>query len=70
MDGVEGMYVRGGELGQNLILIDGVFVYYIVYVVGLFSIFNSNVISSVRLLKGGFLVWYGGRISSVFDIRI
>ncbi|NET32834.1 MAG: TonB-dependent receptor [Cyanothece sp. SIO1E1] len=68
-DGVEGMHVRGGEPGQNLILIDGVPVYYTAHAAGLFSIFNSNAISSARLLKGGFPARYGGRTSSVLDIR-
>lgn len=68
-DGVDGMYVRGGEPGQNLILIDGVPVYYTAHAAGLFSIFNTNAISSAKLVKGGFPARYGGRTSSVFDIR-
>lgn len=68
-DGVEGMHVRGGEPGQNLTLIDGVPIYYTAHAAGLFSIFNSNAISSVRLVKGGFPARYGGRTSSVLDIR-
>lgn len=68
-DGVEGMHVRGGEPGQNLMLIDGVPVYYTSHAAGLFSIFNTNAISSAKLVKGGFPARYGGRTSSVLDIR-
>lgn len=68
-DGVGGIYVRGGNSGQNLILIDGVPVYYISHAVGLFSIFNSEAIRTAKLVKGGFPAHYGGRLSSVLDIR-
>ena len=68
-DGVGGIYVRGGNAGQNLILIDGVPVYYISHAVGLFSIFNTEAIRTAKLVKGGFPARYGGRISSVLDIR-
>ncbi len=68
-DGVGGIYVRGGTAGQNLILIDGVPVYYISHAVGLFSIFNTEAIRTAKLVKGGFPARYGGRISSVLDIR-
>ncbi|MCB0654032.1 MAG: TonB-dependent receptor [Saprospiraceae bacterium] len=68
-DGVGGIYVRGGNAGQNLILIDGVPVYYIAHAVGLFSIFNTEAIRTAKLVKGGFPARYGGRISSVLDIR-
>lgn len=68
-DGVEGMHIRGGEPGQNLVLIDGVPIYYTSHAAGLFSIFNSNAISSAKLVKGGFPARYGGRTSSVLDVR-
>jgi outer membrane cobalamin receptor len=68
-DGVGGIYVRGGNSGQNLILIDGVPVYYIAHAVGLFSIFNTEAIRTAKLVKGGFPAHYGGRLSSVLDIR-
>lgn len=68
-DGVGGIYVRGGNAGQNLILIDGVPVYYISHAVGLFSIFNTEAVRTAKLVKGGFPARYGGRISSVLDIR-
>lgn len=68
-DGVGGIFVRGGNAGHNLILIDGVPVYNISHAAGLFSIFNTNAIRSAKLLKGGFPARYGGRLSSVLDIR-
>ncbi|PHN06351.1 TonB-dependent receptor [Flavilitoribacter nigricans] len=68
-DGVEGMHVRGGSAGQNLVLIDGVPVYYVAHAAGVFSIFNADAIRSANLIKGGFPARYGGRLSSVLDIR-
>lgn len=68
-DGVEGMHVRGGSAGQNLVLIDGVPVYYVAHAAGVFSIFNADAIRSANLIKGGFPARYGGRLSSVLDVR-
>ncbi|MCB9273282.1 MAG: TonB-dependent receptor [Lewinellaceae bacterium] len=68
-DGVGGLHIRGGDNGQNLIMIDGVPVYNISHAAGLFSVFNSQAIRSARLIKGGFPARYGGRLSSVLDIR-
>ncbi|MCO6479659.1 MAG: TonB-dependent receptor [Phaeodactylibacter sp.] len=68
-DGVGGLHVRGGNNGQNLIMIDGVPVYNISHAAGIFSVFNTSAISSARLIKGGFPARYGGRLSSVLDIR-
>ncbi|MEM1321828.1 MAG: TonB-dependent receptor [Bacteroidota bacterium] len=68
-DGSGGMYVRGGGGGQNLILLDGVPIYNPSHLLGLFSIFNSSAIRSARLLKGSFPARYGGRLSSVLDVR-
>ncbi|MCO6492517.1 MAG: TonB-dependent receptor [Phaeodactylibacter sp.] len=68
-DGVGGLHVRGGDNGQNLILIDGVPVYNISHAAGIFSVFNTSAVSSARLIKGGFPARYGGRLSSVLDIR-
>ena len=63
-----GFYVRGGSPDQNLILLDGVPLYYVSHLGGLFSIFNADAISHVSLVKGGFPARYGGRLSSVLDI--
>lgn len=69
-EGSSGMYVRGGGPDQNLILIDGVPVYNANHLFGFFSVFNTDAINSVKLIKGGFPAEYGGRLSSVLDIRM
>ena len=68
-DGIGGIHVRGGNVGQNLILIDDVPVYDVSHAAGIFSIFNTDAIRSAKLVKGGFPARYGGRVSSVLDIR-
>ncbi|MDX2245730.1 MAG: TonB-dependent receptor [Bacteroidia bacterium] len=69
-EGTTGMYVRGGGPDQNLILLDGVPLYYVSHLGGFFSVFNADALSSVKLVKGGFPARYGGRLSSVLDIRM
>lgn len=69
-EGSSGLYVRGGGPDQNLILLDGVPVYNASHLFGFISVFNSNAISNVELIKGGFPARYGGRLSSVIDIRM
>ncbi len=68
-DGFGGINVRGGSADQNLILFDGVPVYNTGHALGIFSIFNSNTIKSAQLMKGAIPARYGGRLSSVLDIR-
>ncbi|MFK7809300.1 MAG: TonB-dependent receptor [Saprospiraceae bacterium] len=68
-DGFGGLYVRGGEAGQNLMLLDGVPIYNPGHLLGVFSVYNTDAIRSARLLKGSFPARYGGRASSVFDVR-
>ncbi len=68
-DGIGGVHVRGGNPDQNLILLDGAPIYNPFHTAGLFSIFNSNVVNKATLLKGAFPARYGGRISSVLDVR-
>ena len=68
-DGFGGLNVRGGSTDQNLILLDGVPVYNATHLGGLFSIFNSSAIKSAKLYKGNFPARFGGRLSSVLDIR-
>ncbi len=70
VEGSTGIYVRGGGPDQNLILLDGVTVYNASHLFGFFSVFNADAIKSVSLLKGGFPARYGGRLSSVIDIRM
>ncbi|MBS1669305.1 MAG: TonB-dependent receptor plug domain-containing protein [Bacteroidetes bacterium] len=69
-EGQTGIYVRGGGPDQNLILLDGVPVYNASHVYGFFSVFNTDAISSVELYKGGFPARFGGRLSSIVDIRM
>ncbi len=68
-DGLGGLNVRGGSADQNLILFDGVPVYNTGHALGVFSVFNSNLIQSAKLVKGAIPARYGGRLSSVLDIR-
>ncbi|MEM8907473.1 MAG: TonB-dependent receptor, partial [Bacteroidota bacterium] len=68
-DGVGGLYVRGGSVDQNLILLDDVTVYNPTHLIGVFSVFNPNAIKSAELIKGRFPARYGGRLSSILDIR-
>lgn len=65
-----GLYVRGGGPDQNLILLDGVPVYNANHLFGFFSVFNTDAIKNVSLYKGGFPARFGGRLSSVVDIRM
>ena len=65
-----GINVRGGGTDQNLILVDGVPVYNIVHVFGLFSIINPGAVNSVEIIKGGFSAKYNGRLSSILDIKL
>ncbi len=65
-----GIYVRGGGPDQNLILLDGVPIYNASHLFGFFSVFNSDALSNVTLVKGGFPARYGGRASSVLDMRM
>lgn len=65
-----GIYVRGGGPDQNLILLDGVPIYNASHLFGFFSTFNSDAISNVTMIKGGFPARYGGRASSVLDMRM
>ncbi|MCH8963311.1 MAG: TonB-dependent receptor, partial [Bacteroidetes bacterium] len=63
-----GLYIRGGDPGQTLVLLDRTTVYNPTHVFGFFSTFNPDAIKDVRLYKGGFPASYGGRIGSVLDI--
>jgi outer membrane receptor for ferrienterochelin and colicin len=69
-EGTSGIYVRGGGPDQNLILLDGVPVYNASHLFGFFSVFNPDAIQTVKLITGGFPARYGGRLSSVLDIRM
>jgi hypothetical protein len=69
-EGSAGLYVRGGGPDQNLILLDDAPVYNTGHLFGFFSIFNSDAIKNVSLIKGGMPAQYGGRLSSVLDIAM
>ncbi len=69
-EGSDGLYVRGGGADQNLYLLDDVPIYNISHLLGFFSIFNAEAINNVNITKGGFPARYGGRLSSVVDIRM
>jgi len=64
-----GIFVRGGNNDQNLILYDDVPLYNISHLFGFFSVFNSNAIHSIDILKNAIPSQYGGRVSSVIDIK-
>lgn len=69
-EGQSGMFVRGGSHDQNLVLLDDVPIYNINHLGGFVSVFNTDAINSLELYKGGFPARYGGRLSSIMDIRM
>lgn len=69
-EGTAGLHVRGGSQDQNLILLDGVPLYYVNHLGGFFSVFDADAIDQVTLLTGAFPARYGGRTASVLDIRM
>ncbi len=69
-EGASGFNVRGGSVGQNLVLLDDAPVYNSSHVMGFFSIFNPDAVKDVKLYKGGIPALYGGRIASILDIRM
>ena len=68
-EGTAGLYVRGGGPDENLILMDGVPIYNVDHMLGLFSVFQPEAVKKVTLYKGSFPARYGGRVSSIIDIR-
>ena len=68
-DGFGGIAIRGGDIDQNLFLLDGVPVYNAMHGIGLFSIYNTSAIRGAKVLKGSFPARYGGRMSSVWDVQ-
>ena len=69
-EGTSGLFVRGGSADQNLVLIDNALVYNPNHLFGLFSVFNSDAVQSVDLYKSGFPAQFGGRLSSVVDVKM
>ncbi|HSJ68660.1 MAG TPA: TonB-dependent receptor [Anditalea sp.] len=68
-EGTSGFNVRGGGADENLILLDEAPVFNAAHVMGFFSVFNSDAIKDVKIYKGGLPAKYGGRLSSVLDVR-
>jgi len=69
-EGNGGMYVRGGNNSQNLILMDEATVYNADHLLGFFSTFNSDAIKDIQMFKGTAPAEYGGRTSSVLDVKM
>lgn len=69
-DGNSGFYVRGGSSDQNLILLDEAPVYNASHLLGFFSTFNPDVVKDITVFKGGMPAQYGGRLSSVLDVKM
>ncbi len=69
-EGASGFNVRGGNIDQNLILLDEAPVYNSSHLFGFFSVFNPDAVKDVKLIKGGIPAQYGGRVSSILDVRM
>ena len=68
-EGMSGLFVRGGDGDDNLFLLDGNPVYHTDHVLGFFSAFNPDAVKNATFYKGSFPAEYGGRLSSVVDVR-
>ncbi|WP_299273169.1 TonB-dependent receptor [uncultured Psychroserpens sp.] len=68
-EGASGFNVRGGAEDQNLVLLDEAIIYNASHLFGFFSVFNADAIKDIKLYKGGIPARFGGRASSVLDIR-
>ena len=64
------LYIRGGSPVQNKVLMDGMTIYSPFHSIGLFSVFDADIIKTTDVYTGGFSAEYGGRISSIMDIKI
>lgn len=69
-EGNSGFFVRGGGADQNLVLLDEAVVYNASHLLGFFSVFNSDAVKDVALYKSGIPAEYGGRASSVMDVKM
>ncbi|WP_028664202.1 TonB-dependent receptor [Runella zeae] len=69
-EGASGFNVRGGNIDQNLVLLDEAPVFNSSHLFGFFSVFNPDAIKDVKLIKGGIPAQYGGRTSSILDVRL
>lgn len=69
-EGNSGIFVRGGSTDQNQIILDEANIYNAAHLFGFFSTFNSDAIKDIAVYKGGMPAQYGGRLSSVLDVRM
>ncbi|MDH5603060.1 MAG: TonB-dependent receptor, partial [Cyclobacteriaceae bacterium] len=69
-EGASGFNVRGGDVGQNLILLDDAIIFNSSHLFGFFSVFHPDLVKDVTLYKGGIPSNFGGRLSSVMDVRL
>jgi outer membrane receptor for ferrienterochelin and colicin len=69
-EGTSGIFVRGGSPDQNLTILDEATIYNANHLLSVFSVFNGDAIKSAELIKGGFPARYGGRLSSVIDVKM
>ena len=69
-EGASGFNVRGGSVGQNLILLDEATVYNSSHMLGFFSVFNPDAVKDTKLYKGAVPAQFGGRIASLLDVRM
>lgn len=69
-EGNSGIFVRGGSTDQNQIILDEANIYNAGHLFGFFSTFNSDAIKDIAVYKGGMPAQYGGRLSSVLDVRM
>lgn len=69
-EGASGFNVRGGSIDQNLVLLDEAPVFNSSHLFGFFSVFNPDAVKDVKLIKGGIPAQYGGRTSSILDVRM
>jgi hypothetical protein len=69
-EGNTGLFVRGGSADQNLFVLDEAVVYNPNHLFGFFSTFNTDAVKDVKVYKGGFPAQYGGRLSSVIDVKL
>ena len=63
------LYIRGGSPVQNKVLLDGMTIYSPFHSIGLFSVFDADIIKTTDVYTGGFSAEYGGRVSSIMDIK-
>ena len=69
-EGAAGFNVRGGSVDQNLVLLDEAPVYNSSHLFGFYSVFNPDAVKDIQLYKGGIPARYGGRLSSILDVRM